>query len=112
MSDKWRGTLGPGAMRRHHLVPQEILKDAAFKKRMKDLDYSPDAIDAFIHRQIADITNLQHAQIHAEGWNQTWRTWLQRNPKFTISDIQAQIKSMMQEFELPSSSRGGPKYGR
>ena len=112
MSDKWRGTLGPGAMRRHHLVPQEMLNDAAFRMRMEALGYTREKAAAFINRQIADITNLQHTQIHAEGWNLTWKTWFQRNPKFTISDIQAQIKSMMQEFELPSSSRGGPKYGR
>jgi hypothetical protein len=37
---------------------------------------------------------------------------LRRNPTFAVSDIRAQVQSMIREFELPRSSLGGRQYGR
>jgi hypothetical protein len=80
--------------------------------RMNVLGYTDEEAITFVNRQIADIPKVQHIQIHAEGWNPIWREWLRRNPTFAVSDIRAQVQSMIREFELPRSSLGGRQYGR
>ncbi len=112
VSSGWRARYGPSAVRRHHLVPQELLQNQSFMQRMRALGYTDDEIATFVNRQISDLPNVQHMQIHAEGWNNVWHVWLQRNPNFDVSDIRAQIKAMMNEFELPKGSLGGRQYGR
>jgi hypothetical protein len=112
LDDKWRSLYGPGVNRRHHLVPQEMLKNQKFVKQLKSLGYNTDEIKTFINRQISDIPNMTHMRIHAEGWNRVWKDWLRQNPDFSVSDRRSQIKSMMKEFDIPRSSLGGPQYGR
>jgi hypothetical protein len=111
-SAEWRELYGPAAMRRHHLAPQEMTRNRGFMDRMNALGYTDEEAIAFVNRQISDLPNVQHMQIHAEGWNPIWREWLRRNPNFDVSDIRAQVQSMMREFELPRSSLGGPQHGR
>jgi hypothetical protein len=112
VSAEWRGLYGPGVMRRHHLVPLEMTRNRTFMNRMNVLGYTDEEAITFVNRQIADIPKVQHIQIHAEGWNPIWREWLRRNPTFAVSDIRAQVQSMIREFELPRSSLGGRQYGR
>lgn len=107
----WRARYGPAAARRHHLGPQELLNDAAFRAQMRRLGFTTRAeMRDYIDRQLADIPNALHAQLHAEGWNATWKVWLRQFPEFSLVDMQAQIASMVREFRVPISSRGGPRY--
>ena len=112
ISAAWRRRYGPSATRRHHLIPQELLRNPEFIRQMQALGYTRTEIRRFVDRQIADLPNVQHMQIHAEGWNEVWRVWLQRNPRFSVSDIRSQINSMISEFEIPAAAIGGPIYGR
>lgn len=110
ISLKWRARYGPAANRRHHLGPRELMSNPNFMNRMKALGYSRSQVSKFLDRFIADIPNAQHYRLHAEGWNRIWNSWADRSPNFNLRDFHAQMRSMMQEFDIPRSSLGGPAY--
>ena len=107
---EWRLKYGPGENRRHHLLSQEMLQNPSFISQMRALGFSPKEMKRFVNKWIADIPNVKHYEIHAEGWNKTWRAWLDFNPEFSVADLRAQIRSMAREFEIPKMSLGGPSY--
>jgi len=98
---------GPSAMRKHHLIPQEMFKDTSFMNRL-DLITKGKGKD-FIHKQIATITNELHNTIHDAGWNPEFKKWAKNNPKFSLKDLQQQVKKMMKSHQIPKSSRNFSK---
>ena len=97
--------------RRHHLIPQEMLKNKCFVNRLKAVGVK-DPRD-FIDRQIADITNALHSDIHTDGWNKDFKSWFCKNPNFSKLDLQRQMKKMMKEYNVPKSARSaGGRYGK
>ncbi|WP_447915663.1 RHS repeat domain-containing protein [Delftia acidovorans] len=110
VSTTWRSTNGPSVNRRHHLIPQEMLKNKCFVNRLKAIGVKNPK--DFVDRQIADITNLLHFDIHSGGWNNDFKSWLCQNPNFSQSDLQSQIKKMMKDYKIPKGSRSsGGRYG-
>ena len=110
VSTTWRSTNGPSVNRRHHLIPQEMLKNKCFVNKLKAIGVKNPK--DFVDRQIADITNLLHFNIHSGGWNNDFKSWLCQNPSFSQSDLQSQIKKMMKDYKIPKGSRSsGGRYG-
>ena len=99
----WRARYGPAALRDHHLVPQELLKDKRFVERLQRLGVE-DA-QSFIDRKIARIPQAKHAEVHESGWNAAWKKWLDENPDFTVDQIEQQVNFMMKKFNVPRASR-------
>jgi hypothetical protein len=105
----------PSSINRHHLIPQEMLKDPDFVKQLKNIGISNPR--TYVHRQTADITESLHKQVHkgAGGgkWNSDFKDWFSRNSNFSKRDLQKQIRKMMQDHNIPRSSRNfSRKYGR
>ena len=100
---QWLERYGPGSMREHHLVPQEMFKNNTFMNRMNALTNNK-GVD-YIHRQIAVIPNELHTNVHENGWNRQFKQWATHNPNFTLKDLQQQIKTMMKNHNIPKSSR-------
>nr|WP_027016584.1 DUF2380 domain-containing protein [Comamonas composti] len=66
----------------------------------------------YIHRQIAQIPNAEHVDVHKGGWNNDWNTWYQQNPNFTRKDLEKKTKNMMKDYNIPKSSRNfAGRYG-
>ena len=106
----WRDRYGPASMRDHHLIPQAMMKDEAFIAQMKKAGIA-DPGD-YIHRQISRIPNVQHSNIHKNGWNEQWKIWFAKNPDFKKSDLQRHTKAMMKQYNIPKTSRQfSKKYG-
>ena len=112
LAAEWREAYGPGVMRRHHLVPQELLNDPNFVDPLIAGGYTRAEIEAFVHRQVADIPNVMHVRIHVEGWNATWRTWVKGRTSLSFADVRMQIRGMLREFDVSHSTLGGRRYGR
>ena len=109
-SSTWRQRYGPASTRDHHLVPQAMLNEPAFVSRLAQLGVTDP--QAFIDRKIARITHRNHADLHDTGWNADWASWMSNNPEFTLRDVEAQIRSMMRDYNVPASSRQFTKtYG-
>lgn len=96
------GKYGPGAIRRHHLVPQE------FTRRLKGGKYKHPAVarrlaklDIDIHRLVIDIPNDVHNKIHKGKWNAELKEWFAKNPNFTKKQLQGQINSMLKKHGVP-----------
>jgi hypothetical protein len=106
----WRRENGPSVNRRHHLIPQAMKGDNCFINRLKAIGIK-DPI-AFIDRQIADIPNVQHIDIHNDGWNADFKSWFCGNPNFSKDELMSQIKKMMHDYNVPRSTQGGVQYGR
>jgi|GEM_PF-4384552 len=94
----------------HHLVPQQLLNDRRFVDRMKELGVED--VKAWVDKQVARIPAAEHSRLHSAGWNKDWKAWLGANPKFSLADVQAQIKVMMRKYKIPKYSRDAKKYGR
>ncbi|WCM86863.1 DUF6531 domain-containing protein [Acidovorax sp. NCPPB 3576] len=110
VSGAWREKHGPSVNRRHHLIPQEMLKNKCFVNRLKAAGVKNPK--DFIDRQIADIPNATHSDAHSNGWNNDFKSWFCQNPNFSQSDLQSQIKKMMKDYNIPKSSRSaGGRYG-
>lgn len=106
----WRDRYGPASMRDHHLIPQAMMNDPVFMAQMKNAGISNPT--DYIHRQISKIPNAQHSEIHGAGWNEKWKDWFKQNPDFNKSDLQSNIKNMMEQHNIPGSSRNFAKrYG-
>jgi hypothetical protein len=111
VSSSWRTRFGPASMREHHLVPQALLNESNFVSRLNQLGISD--TKAFIDKKISRIPNSKHIDIHAEGWNNSWKSWLNENPNFNLPDIENQIKTLMIEYNIPKSSRNFTRsYGK
>lgn len=110
---EWRAKYGPATLREHHLIPRELLKEPAFTSQLAKLlqnrDQSP---DEYIDRRIAILSNAEHKVVHAKDWNPVWKTWLDNNQKFTLDDLETQIKAMMKDANVPRSSRTSTPYGK
>jgi hypothetical protein len=110
VSAEWRSLYGPSALRDHHLIPQAMMRDAGFMNQLRTAGIS-DPSD-YIHRQIARIPNSQHIDVHDNGWNRQFSNWYRRNPNFTRSELQQQIRTMMKSHNIPKSARNGVgRYG-
>jgi hypothetical protein len=97
-------------MRGHHLVAQAMMNDSNFMAQMKNAGVANP--DDYIHRQIAQIPNTQHIDVHESGWNKDWQAWYQENPNFTRKHLEQQTKSMMKDYNIPKSSRNfAGRYG-
>ncbi|EWH11439.1 Rhs family protein [Cellulophaga geojensis KL-A] len=109
-SSNWLKRYGPSAMRDHHLIPQEMLKDKKFMNQLDKLTKGNGA--DYLHRQISTITNELHNTIHkgAKGgiWNKQFKDWA-KNKNFNLTDLQRQLKKMMKDHNLPKSSRNFAK---
>ncbi|QKM49784.1 Putative deoxyribonuclease RhsC [Burkholderia glumae] len=109
-SSGWRDRYGPASMREHHLIPQAMMNNDNFMAQMKNAGVSDP--EDYIHRQIAQISNAQHIDVHEGGWNKDWQSWYQNNPNFTRKDLEALTKSMMKDYNIPRSSRNfAERYG-
>ncbi len=110
-TSNWLKRYGPAAMRDHHLIPQEMLKNKGFMQQLDKLTGGKGA--KYLHRQIATITNGLHQSIHAKGWNSNFKKWVVgTNNNFSLNDLQKQIKQMMKDYNIPKSSRNfAKKYG-
>ena len=96
----------PNAMRDHHTVPQEMLKDEDFVAQLEQCGLkSKKARRQFIDQQIVRIDAKKHDDIHRRGWNQQWKTWFSNNPNFKLSDIMDQIQVMMKQHNIPRATR-------
>ena len=109
LSSAWRSQFGPGAMREHHLIPQQMLADADFVQQMKAAGITNPR--DFLDRQIARIPNAEHIRIHANRYNAEWRDWFKANRNFSKKDLQAQIRFAMRKHSIAKSARRGPRYG-
>ncbi|EEJ7236655.1 DUF2380 domain-containing protein, partial [Salmonella enterica subsp. salamae] len=110
VSTEWRGQYGPAVMREHHLIPQAMMNDPAFVAQMKNAGIS-DPVD-YIHRQISQIPNSEHIDVHDANWNKQWKDWFRNNPNFTKKDLQQNVKNMMRDFNISKASRSGvASYG-
>ena len=106
----WRDRYGPASMRDHHTIPQAMMNDPAFVAQMKNVGISDPA--DYIHRQISQIPNAQHSDVHRTGWNEQWKNWFKQNPNFSKSNLQSNIKNMLKQHNIPGSSRNfAKKYG-
>ena len=107
----WRERYGAASMREHHLIPQALLNEEQFVNRLQQLGVN-DA-KSFIDRRISRIPNAEHNKIHLDGWNPQWKEWLDNNPSFSLEALEAQIKSMMNEYNIPRGSRNFTRpYGK
>ena len=68
--------MGPASMRDHHLVPQAMTNDSNFMAQMKSAGIA-DPADYF-HRQIAQIPNAQHIDVHEDGWIRTGKLGIKK----------------------------------
>jgi RHS repeat-associated protein len=110
LTPSWRASRGPGAMRSHHIVPQSILGDKRFSRRLEYLGHNP---ADWVHRQTARVANGDHTRIHAGGrYVEEWRQWFESNQRFTLRDIRHQMRNMMRKYDIPRSSANQPRYGR
>ena len=105
----------PSTINRHHLIPQEMLRNPEFMNQLKNIGIKDP--NKFVHRQVADITETLHKQIHkgAGGgkWNMEFKEWFENNPNFSKKDLQIQIRKMIHDYKIPRSSRNfARKYGR
>ena len=105
----------PSSINRHHLIPQEMFNDPDFMRQLKKIGIRDPK--AYIHRQTADITELKHQEIHkgihGGAWNSDFKEWYDRNSNFSKKELQQQLKKMMRNYNIPSSSRNfSRKYGR
>ncbi len=105
----------PSKINRHHLIPQEMFRNPDFMNQLKNIGIKDPA--DFVHRQVSDITEALHKQIHkgAGGgkWNMEFRDWFENNQNFSKKDLQTQIRKMMHNHKIPRSSRNfARKYGR
>ncbi|WP_416841215.1 toxin TcdB middle/N-terminal domain-containing protein [Haloferax sp. DFSO52] len=107
----WRRVFGPAAMRNHHLIPRALLRrNKIFRRRMNQLVRNP---RRYIDQRIARISNREHIDIHRAGWNDDWEAWVEANPNFTLSELNAFIKEMMRNYNVPRNSRNWVRsYGR
>lgn len=105
---EWREKYGPAAMRKHHLIPQQLLKNEKFVRQMEKNGVSD--VKDYINKQIVVISNAQHKDIHAAGWNSDWNNWVDYNEDFTLKDIQNNISIMMKKNNIPKNSRGIETY--
>ena len=113
LSKSWRFLRGPAAIRRHHVIPQQLLKIQEFVQRMQRLGFrSLDEMGRFLNKRIADIANADHIRLHSAGYNKAWIEWLRSNPTFSLKDLNRKMKTMMREFDIPFSAFGGKMYGR
>ena len=110
-TSNWLTRYGPAAMRDHHLIPQEMLNNKGFMQQLDKLTGGKGA--EYLHRQIATITNGLHQSVHTNGWNSNFKKWTTNtNNKFSLKDVQKQIKQMMKDYNIPKSSRNfAKKYG-
>jgi hypothetical protein len=109
ISPLWRARYGPAALRDHHLVPQELLKDNRFVARLTALGYNA---RRFIDQRISRITVALHKSVHPE-WNKQWKLFMDATPNFTVRDIERQIHLLSEMYGIPRSARNGvPLYGR
>ena len=110
-TSNWLTRYGPAAMRDHHLIPQEMLNNKGFMQQLDKLTGGKGA--EYLHRQIATITNGLHQSVHTNGWNSYFKKWTTNtNNKFSLKDVQKQIKQMMKDYNIPKSSRNfAKKYG-
>lgn len=105
----------PSSINRHHLIPQEMFNDPDFMRQLKKIGIRDPK--AYIHRQTADITELKHQEIHkgihGGAWNSDFKESYDRNSNFSKKELQQQLKKMMRNYNIPSSSRFfSRKYGR
>ena len=109
-SKPWLDRWGPALLRKHHLVPQALLKNKKFMTQLRRLGYSFDDIQRYVHKQVAEISNVKHANVHSQGWNRDWTNWVNANPYFTTKDLNKFIKNMMKEYNIPKSTRTSIPY--
>ena len=100
---RWRSQYGPAALRDHHLIPQALLKNEQFVTRMKALGVKDPK--AYIDQRISRITQAHHGELHATGWNERWQRWVDENPQFDLKQLEQQVKTMMEAFNVPRASR-------
>ena len=101
----------PNAMRDHHTIPQEMLKDPDFVAQLSKCGIKKPK--RFIDKQIVRINAKKHDRVHSDGWNNDWKLWFEKNPSFTKQDILNNIKKMMIRYNIPKSSRNYVKiYGK
>ncbi|EUC19009.1 hypothetical protein PMI06_002879 [Burkholderia sp. BT03] len=84
-SGDWRDRYGPASMREHHLVPQAMMNDGNFTAQIKDVGIGN--LEDYIHRQIAQMPNAQHIDVHESGSNKNRQPYfsLNLNGKITIA---------------------------
>jgi RHS repeat-associated protein len=95
----------PNGWREHHTIPQEMLKDPAFKKRLTDIGIKQPK--AFIDKQLVRIPAVEHDRLHSAGWNQDFKNWFRSNPNFTKRQLLDQVKAQMKLANVARSSRSG-----
>ena len=87
------------------------MNNKRFVERMKKLGV--DDVKGYIDRHIVIIPNGHHIDLHGAGWNKDWSDWVSKNRAFELKDLQAQVKKMMKEYNVPKNSRNfAKKYGK
>ncbi len=105
----YRARYGPAAMRQHHLVPQQLLKNSTFSNRLRALGYDP---RKFVDQRITEIPYALHKTLHPE-WNKQWELFANANPNFGVADIERQVKLLSEMYLVPRASRNFIRmYGR
>ncbi len=114
MTEEWRAANRPGNIEKHHLVPQEFLDVPQVRQRLSEVIKSKRSTpEDFVHQQLAGITKQKHMRLDKAGYAADWAKWFKQNPQFTKSQLQAKIRQMMTDFEIPASARNMlRKYGR
>lgn len=113
-SGDWRSRYGPGQMQDHHLLPQEFLNVPQVRDQLSQIIKSRRSTpEDFIHQNLARITQQHHLRLDKAGYAADWARWFKENPQFTKAQLEAQIKAMMDAYEIPRSARNWRKqYGR
>ena len=107
---------GEAGMPWHHLIPQEMFKNADFMQQLNQV--TGGNAKNYIHRQGAFVEEGLHKVIHkgAGGgkWNDTFKKWAKdADYDFTKKSLQNQLKKMMKDNNIPKSSRNfARKYKR
>lgn len=102
---KHRKRYGPAAMRQHHLIPQEALKDPALAQRLSEQRIR-------IHQWIVRIPNALHKKVHNDGWNPQVLGWMRANPGFDRKSLGDFIAERMDAHGIPRNSRDTRMYRR
>ena len=104
---------GPAAMRKHHLIPQEINRYRRYRRfahRLADM-----GVD--IHQKIIYIPNQLHKKVHqgprGGKWNSEMIRWFRKNPNFTRVELESHLKEMKRKYNIPKSAQTFMRrYGR
>jgi RHS repeat-associated protein len=90
------GTVDPGSIETHHMLPQNETMKSFFEKRGLDVEDFTKDMTAAEHR-------LRPNGLHTKGggdWNGVWEDWIGKNPNATRAQVLRQLEKMKKDFKI------------